>query len=326
MSDWRSDLAGARQSAVNEEKKRAKEQRAKERAERMRADNRMALARRLMNESPSAQSKAREPVNLQAKRLTDKASEWAKPPPPTQSEIKRDALIAKKREHENALIRINKILRNTLPFAKYREIKASRDNHVRAISKIEIELQQAENKTTKQEGKQTMAAGSEIRQGGIRDKDCFQDTMSGGKKAGGNSGIPIGENPQEFFNIHEVAVRVIAEINKEPHQLTALARAAFDARSVLDENMKQIVPLMQDFNAQVKVALEDMRQSRFAVVGEIAHLLQPLKDVRAFLLGRDYEVEIARLKEFCGLCERLKALKEDGTLDALADTIIKLAL
>ena len=35
--------------------------------------------------------------------------------------------------------------------------------------------------------------------------------------------------------------------------------------------------------------------------------------------------EIARLKEFVDLCERLQRLKRDGVLDALANTIIKLA-
>ena len=35
--------------------------------------------------------------------------------------------------------------------------------------------------------------------------------------------------------------------------------------------------------------------------------------------------EIARLKEFVDLCERLQRLKRDGVLDALANTMIKLA-
>ena len=150
-------------------------------------------------------------------------------------------------------------------------------------------------------------------------------TASGGPMSS-NSGIPRDSNPGEYFNVNEVAVRVLAIINKEPQQLTGLARAAIDARNVLDENMKQIGPVMEGFNARVKVALEDVRQSRMAVIGEVAHLLQPLKEVRAFLLGKDYEFEVTRLKEFCDLCERLAKLKKDGTLDAIADTIIKLAV
>jgi hypothetical protein len=53
-------------------------------------------------------------------------------------------------------------------------------------------------------------------------------------------------------------------------------------------------------------------------------LLTALKDVRTFFLEGDYEKQIDRLREFIDLCERLKALKDSGTLDAIADTILKL--
>ena len=47
------------------------------------------------------------------------------------------------------------------------------------------------------------------------------------------------------------------------------------------------------------------------------------RDARTALLFTGEE--IARLKEFVDLCERLQRLKRDGVLDALANTIIKLA-
>jgi hypothetical protein len=50
-----------------------------------------------------------------------------------------------------------------------------------------------------------------------------------------------------------------------------------------------------------------------------------LKEVRQFFLEGDYEKEIERLHEFVDLCERLKALTQDGFLDAVADTLLKLA-
>lgn len=137
--------------------------------------------------------------------------------------------------------------------------------------------------------------------------------------------IPAGRNPEDYVNIHDVAVKVIAEINKQPEKLTALARAAFDARNVLYENIDALGEGMIDFNARVKVALEDLRQSRFAYVTETAQMLTPLKEVRQFFIARDYEQEIARLKEFVELCERLEGLKQRGTLDALTDTILRLA-
>jgi hypothetical protein len=50
-----------------------------------------------------------------------------------------------------------------------------------------------------------------------------------------------------------------------------------------------------------------------------------LGDVRQFFLEDDYKKEIARLHEFIDLCERLKALKEEGLLDAVSDIILKLS-
>jgi hypothetical protein len=268
MSDWRDQLEKQHWLIKEAEKKRSREERDKRRAERLREEDRYRQAMRKVFGMPGDETKqvrGREPINREAGRLIQKASEWAKPPP-------------------------------------------VQEQH-------------------KQKGKSKMAKGREIHQGGMREDEFFQGAhTASGKSIPSNSGIPRDANPEEYFSIHDLAVKVVAQINREPHQLTALARAAFDARNVLEENMSQIGPVMIDFNARVKTALEDVRQARMAVVGEIAHLLLPLKEVRQFFLGKDYDQEIARLKEFTSLCERLAALKKDGTLDAIADTIIKLAI
>jgi hypothetical protein len=155
---------------------------------------------------------------------------------------------------------------------------------------------------------------------------CRTQDTANPPSAGGNSGIPKGENPEEYFNLNELVVRIIDEINRSPQKLTALARSAIDARSVLDENIKMLGGGMEQLQGQVKVALEDIRQSRFAFVSEVHQMLTPLRELRAFLLDHQYETEIKRLREFCELCERLQKLKADGTLDAIADTIIRLAV
>ena len=40
----------------------------------------------------------------------------------------------------------------------------------------------------------------------------------------------------------------------------------------------------------------------------------------------DYKEEVARLKDFVDLCERLQKLKESGFLDSVADTMLGLAV
>jgi len=54
-------------------------------------------------------------------------------------------------------------------------------------------------------------------------------------------------------------------------------------------------------------------------------MLKQLEDVRKFLIGQDHAKEIAALKEFVELCERLQKLQRDGFLNSVADTILKLS-
>lgn len=128
-----------------------------------------------------------------------------------------------------------------------------------------------------------------------------------------------------MINMDEMTVRILDRINKHPQQLTPLARAAVDARNVLHESMSQLGGVLEDFGTKSKLGLEDIRQTRFSMVSEINHMSKELKEVRQFFMGPDYKEEITRLREFVDLCERLQKLKESGMLDAIGDTMIKLA-
>jgi len=136
----------------------------------------------------------------------------------------------------------------------------------------------------------------------------------------------MNENPQEYFSINELAAKVIAIINAGPQEVTALARAAVDARGVIQENMKTLGSTMEAFEAKTKVVLNDLRMSRMAVLTETTQMLTPLREIRQFFIGRDYDKEIERLREFVSLCERLEGLKQRGSLDVIADTMLRLAV
>ena len=49
------------------------------------------------------------------------------------------------------------------------------------------------------------------------------------------------------------------------------------------------------------------------------------KEIRKFFMDDEHEKQIARLKEFVEVCERLNELKNSGFLDSVANTILKLA-
>jgi hypothetical protein len=79
-----------------------------------------------------------------------------------------------------------------------------------------------------------------------------------------------------------------------------------------------------EYQLFIKEALGTVRDQRIALGSETRLLMVALKEVRQFFLDQTYETEINRLHEFIDLCERLKALKESGFLDTVADTILKL--
>ena len=70
----------------------------------------------------------------------------------------------------------------------------------------------------------------------------------------------------------------------------------------------------------------DIRQSRQTVEMEMRDALKWLTTVREFFLESKYELEMKRLREFIELCKEIQALKDAGTLDAVADLAVRLAI
>jgi len=133
-------------------------------------------------------------------------------------------------------------------------------------------------------------------------------------------------NGEPMFNLDDMSQWLALEIAKLPKETRPNVQAAEDARKIIAELTQGIGGEMEKFRADTKRYLEDIRQVRFAVVTETAQMTGPLKEVRQFFLGGDYKEEVARLKEFVDLCERLQKLKESGFLDSVADTMLRLAV
>ena len=73
-------------------------------------------------------------------------------------------------------------------------------------------------------------------------------------------------------------------------------------------------------------SINELRGKRFAVETEVKQMLGAFADIRKFFLDDCHEAEVRRLAEFVGLCERLKALKESGFIDRVADTMLTLSI
>ena len=127
------------------------------------------------------------------------------------------------------------------------------------------------------------------------------------------------------MNLDDVHSVIAAEIAKLPKETRPNVKAAEDAREIIHQLMLGLGGDMEQFRANSKIYLDDVRNVRFAFVTETAQMTSQLKDIRQFFLGSDYKDQISRLKEFVDLCERLNNLKQSGFLDTVADTMLRLS-
>ncbi len=127
----------------------------------------------------------------------------------------------------------------------------------------------------------------------------------------------------------ELSADISTAINKKVERLKDntidLAIRSAEAREFLDSHTEQIKGSWLDWLEQSEKHLLAIRQTRIAIGLEASKLLSECGDVRKFFVSDDHDKEITKLREFVELAERLRALKNDGTLDKLADTILKLA-
>jgi hypothetical protein len=109
---------------------------------------------------------------------------------------------------------------------------------------------------------------------------------------------------------------------EETEDLVRRAKEATDAVDYLVNHYKQSWADFEDF---IKGSVRELRQYKMALEVETRQTLNAFKDVRNFFFDDKHEEEVARLREFVDLCQRLEKLKESGFLDTVADTMLRLA-
>lgn len=132
-------------------------------------------------------------------------------------------------------------------------------------------------------------------------------------------------NGEAMLNADDLYRNIVQAIEKMPKQTGGMVEQAREAREVVAELLHGLGGAVEDFKATSKAHLEVIRQTRFSVVKEAADMTKSLSDLRKFFLDSEHDKEIAKLKDFIHVCEQLKALKDSGFLDTVADTILKLA-
>lgn len=101
---------------------------------------------------------------------------------------------------------------------------------------------------------------------------------------------------------------------------------AKESRTILEDLKNQIIAVNKAIFPELIEQVTKMREARMAVVGEMHQSLNMLQDVRKFFIDSSYEMEMERLERFVAVCREIKKLKDEGTLEAICDAAIRLAI
>jgi hypothetical protein len=116
---------------------------------------------------------------------------------------------------------------------------------------------------------------------------------------------------------------IMSTINEELRQVND--EVVISAK-VLKELAADVRGLRDKIEPELLEHVRALRQARMTVVQEMRDTLSILGDVRKFFIEDDYKTEMERLERFVAVCERLRGLKQDGTLDAVCDSALRLAM
>jgi len=114
------------------------------------------------------------------------------------------------------------------------------------------------------------------------------------------------------------------EMERNAELIKAVNVEVTESKKMLKTALNEIMAVDDLLQPKLLEMIRRCRESRMAALTEVRGILSELKDVRKFFLDAEHTDEIERLERFVKVCLQLKALKEDGTLDALADTMLKL--
>ena len=108
--------------------------------------------------------------------------------------------------------------------------------------------------------------------------------------------------------------------------LKAINAEVEESKKTLEDLNNKIHSLSEVVQPALVEHIKQLRANRMSCVNEIREFIGSLTEIRKFFLESDYEREVERLERFVSLCKELKALRDDGTLEAVSNTAIRLAI
>ncbi len=148
-----------------------------------------------------------------------------------------------------------------------------------------------------------------------------------GSMAGGVCGPATDYSGRVYrFTWHWYAARVGSNMEQVVALIKSINEEAAESKARLEEIANEVQALSDVIQPALMEHIKQIRAARMTAISEINQSLTLLRDLRCFFLESDYKAEMERLERFVSLCKELKALKDSGVLDAVADVAIKLAI
>lgn len=126
------------------------------------------------------------------------------------------------------------------------------------------------------------------------------------------------------LNLLKDEIIVGAVMEKVDLELRRINEEVENSKKILEKMTNDVRKASSLLQPELIKIIQRIRESRMTINLEMSKSLTIMRDVRKFFLENDHKREINRLKEFIELSEKLKALIDDGTVDAITDIILKL--
>lgn len=98
-----------------------------------------------------------------------------------------------------------------------------------------------------------------------------------------------------------------------------------ESSQILNDLWNETTATYELLEPELLKMIKRIRDTRMTVTMELNQSLVIMRDVRKFFLESEYDKEIKNLERFVVIGERMKALMQDGTADAITDIMLKLA-
>lgn len=116
------------------------------------------------------------------------------------------------------------------------------------------------------------------------------------------------------------------QMEKAAASIAVASEELAESRAQLQSSINELMVMSDKIQKTLHQQIQDVRATRFALVSETAQMMDSLREVRKFFLDNSHQEEVTKLRAFVSLCNDLRLLATDGSLDKIIEAILRLAV